>query len=79
MNLAVVAATQGNCELVADFTAERQALAKAQMMGIAGLATANQARMLGDGLDVVAVPNPARLRQCQNRLVDPCVTAEAAG
>ena len=63
VNLAVVAATQGNGELVADFATERPALAIAQMMGIARLATANQARMLGDVPDVVAVPNPARLRQ----------------
>ena len=55
VNLAVVAATQGNGELVADFAAERPALAIAQMMGIARLATANQARMLGDVPDVVAV------------------------
>ena len=67
----MVAATQGNSELVADLAAERPALAKTQMMGIARLATANQARLLGDVPDVVAVPNPARLRQCQNGLVDP--------
>jgi hypothetical protein len=71
VDLAVMAATQGNGELIADLAAKGPALAKAKMMGIAGLATANQTRMLGDGLDVLAVPNPARLRQRQNRLVDP--------
>ena len=69
VDLAVVAATQGNCELVADLAAKCPTLAKAKMIGIAGLATANQAGMLGDVLDVV--PNPARLRQCQNGPVDP--------
>ena len=71
VDLAMVASTQGNSELVADLAAERPALAIAQMTGIARLATANQARMLGDVPDVVAVSNPARLRQCQNGLVDP--------
>ncbi len=57
----MVSATQRHGELVADLAAERPALREAQVMGIAGLATANQARLLGHISDVIAVANPARL------------------
>ncbi len=44
MNLAMMSAAQGDSELVADLTTERPALGKAQVMGIARLAAADQAR-----------------------------------
>jgi hypothetical protein len=60
VDLAVEATTQGNSKLVANLAAKRPALAKAQMMGIARLATTNQARIRGDVMDVAAVPNQTR-------------------
>ena len=63
VNLAMMASTQRDRELVADFAAESAALGKAQMMGIRGLSAADQARVLGDRPDVIPVANPARLRQ----------------
>ena len=70
MHLAMVPSTQGHGELIADLAPERPALRKAQVMGIRGLATANQTRLLGHMSDVIAVPNPARLRQGQRALID---------
>jgi hypothetical protein len=70
VNLAMVSSTQRHGELIADLSAECPALRKAQVMGIAGLAPANQTRLLGHMSDVIAVANPARLRQCQHTFVD---------
>ena len=70
MHLAMVPSTQGDGELIADLAPERPALREAQVMGIRGLATANQTGLLGHMSDVVAVSNPARLRQRQYALVD---------
>ena len=70
MHLAMVSSTQGDGELIADLSAECPALREAQVMGIAGLATANQTRLLGHMSNVIAVANPARLRQCQHTFVD---------
>ena len=70
VNLAMVSSTQRDSELVADLSAECPALRKAQVVGIAGLAAANQTRLLGHMSDVIAVPNPARLWQRQHTFVD---------
>ena len=56
MHLAMVPSTQGDGELIADLATKRPALRKAQVMGIRGLATANQTRLLGHMSDVVAGP-----------------------
>jgi len=61
MHLTMVSSTQGNGELVADLAAECPALRESQVVGIAGLATTNQTRLLGHMSDMVAVANPARL------------------
>jgi hypothetical protein len=45
-------------------------LREAQMVGIRGLTTANQTRLLGYMSDVIAVPHSARLRQSQHALID---------
>ena len=70
VDLAMVPSTQGDGELIADLAAERPALREAQVMGICGLATANQARLFGHMSDVVAVSHPARLRQRQHAFID---------
>ena len=66
----MVSSTQRHGELIADLSAECPALRKAQVVGIAGLAPANQTRLLGHMSDVIAVANPARLRQRQHTFVD---------
>ena len=62
MNLTMVSATERDRELVADLAAERRCLGKAQMMGIGGAPAADQARLLGYRLDVVAVTYQPRRR-----------------
>jgi hypothetical protein len=61
MNLAMVAAAQGDGELIADLAPHRPALCEAQVMGVRRLTTTNQTRLLGHISDVIAVANPARL------------------
>lgn len=68
----MMAAAQRDRELVADFAAERTALGETQVMSVTGYATAGQTRLLSDVLDVLAVTNPAGLRDGQNALVDCC-------
>jgi hypothetical protein len=63
MKLAVVSSAQGDGELVAHLAAEGPILGKSEMVGVGGLATANQARLLRDGFDVVPITNPSQLRQ----------------
>jgi hypothetical protein len=61
VDLAMVSSTQGNGKLIAHFAAKRPTLYKAQVMGIRGLTTANQTRLLGHISNVVAIPDSARL------------------
>ena len=70
MYRAMVPSAQRHGELIADLSAECPTLRKAQVVGIAGLATANQTRLLGHMSDVIAVANPARLWQRQHTFVD---------
>jgi hypothetical protein len=70
MHLAMIPSTQGHGEFIADLSAESPALRESQIMGIAGLATANQTRLLVHMSDEIAFPNRARLRQRQHALVD---------
>jgi hypothetical protein len=70
MSLAMMSATQGDGELIADLAAEGAALGKAQVVGVRGLAAADQAGALDDRPDMVAVANPARLGQGEQALVD---------
>ena len=50
--------------------AERPALREAQVMRIRRLAAANQTRLVGHVSDMVAVANPARLREGEDAFVD---------
>lgn len=70
MRLAVMSAAERDCELIADLTAERRYLRKSQMMRVCRASAADQAWLLGDGLNVLPVANPTRHRQGQNRFVD---------
>ncbi len=57
-------------ELIADLATKRSALCEAQVVGITGPSTADEARLLGYVSDVIPVTNPAWLRQGQNALID---------
>jgi hypothetical protein len=63
MNLAMMTTTQRNRELVADLLAERSALREAKMVSITRLPAADQTRMRGDKLDMIAVTNAPGLWQ----------------
>ena len=70
MDFAVVSATERDREFIADPSAKRPRLRKAQVMGIGGNPPADQAWLLGNRFDMLPVPNAPRRRQCQYGLVD---------
>lgn len=70
MNLAMVYSAQRDGKFVTNFTPERAALRKAQMMSIRGLASANQTWLPGDQFDVLAVSHAPRLGECECAFVD---------
>lgn len=74
MKLAVMAAAQRHCELIADLAAERPALGKAQMMGVAGSTTADQTSLLRHKAHMVAIADAPRLGTGENRFVDRAAT-----
>ena len=57
MHFAMVSSAEGHSELVTDFAAQCRRLGKAQVMGIGGTPTADQAGLPGNRSDVVAVAN----------------------
>src|SRR5579862_992310 len=70
VDLAVVSAAERDGELVADLAAKRAALGEAQMVGVAGLAAADQAGLPGDEADVIAVADAAGFGEGEGGLVD---------
>ena len=70
MNLAMVATAQWHGEFIAHLAAEGWALREAHVVGVRWLPAANQARLLGNEPDVIAVANPPRLREGKHALVD---------
>jgi hypothetical protein len=70
MNLTMVTTAQWHREFVAYLAAECWALCEAHMVGVRRFAAANQARLLGNEPDVIAVANPARLGKGKHALVD---------
>ena len=63
MNFAMMTSAKRNGELIADLTPHRAALGEAKVMGISGLPAADQTRVCGDKLHMIAVTVPSRLRQ----------------
>jgi hypothetical protein len=61
VDLAMMSSAQWYGEFIADLAPERGMLREPQVMGIRGSSAANQARLLGNRFDVIAVTNPARL------------------
>ena len=55
VEFAMVSATQGDRELIADFASERTALSEPQVVGIRGLPAADQAGPPGDKPDMLPV------------------------
>src|SRR6516165_8611371 len=80
VDFSMMAATQGDRELIADLAAERRCLGKAQMMGIGGTPAADEARLLGDRFHMLPVANSTGHRQRQDRSVGTCcpISASAA-
>src|SRR5215475_3716705 len=70
MHCAVMPATEWDRELIADLAAERTGLGKSEVVGVRGLAAADEARLLGDIAEVLAVAIPTRGSDCENALID---------
>jgi hypothetical protein len=67
----MVSPAQWDRELIAYLAAECTALRNSEVVGVRWLSPANQARVLGDSLDVIPVANPPRLRQGQRAFINP--------
>ena len=61
MQLPVMTATERHSEFVADFSAQRTTLRKAQMVGVARLTAADHAALLGNKAHMLAIANTPRL------------------
>jgi hypothetical protein len=70
MDFAMMAAAERDGELVADFAAECPALGKVQVVGVAGLAAADQAGLLRDEPEVIAVADAPWLWEGEGGFVD---------
>ena len=66
----MVTSAQRDGELVADLSPEGAALHEAEVVGVCGLSSADQAGVGRDKLDMIAVAMPSRLWQRQNTLID---------
>ena len=62
VELTMMAAAQRDGELVADLAPKRTTLREAEVMRIARFSATDQAGLLSDMPDVLAIPHPARLR-----------------
>lgn len=70
MKLAVMTAAQRHGELIADLAAERPALGKAQVMGVAGFTSADQTSLLRHKAHMLTIADAPRLGMGENRFVD---------
>ena len=62
MSLTVMSPAEGHGELVADLTAECRELRKSQVMGIGRTPAADEASLLGNRFDMIAIANAALCR-----------------
>jgi hypothetical protein len=67
----VMPATEWDSELVADLAAERAGLGKSEMVGIGGLAAADEARLLHDIAQVLSVAIAPWGSEREDALVNP--------
>jgi hypothetical protein len=70
MNFTMVTTAQWDGKFVAHFASERPALRKAHVVGIRWLPAANQARLIGNEADMIAVADSPRFRKCKYALVN---------
>jgi hypothetical protein len=70
MHLPMMAAAERDRELIAGFATECPRLRRSQVVSIGWTTAIDQACVLGDRFDVIAVANPARRRQGQYSFVD---------
>src|SRR5262245_34944417 len=70
MHRTMMPATQWDRELIADLTAERTGLGKSEVVGVRGLAAAQQTRRLGDRAQVLPVAIAPRGGDREDALVD---------
>lgn len=78
VHFTMMTSAQRHGEFVADFASEGRVLRKPQVMGVARPPAANQARLLSNRFDVIAVADPTRLGDGQHALVD-CVVNNRGG
>ena len=71
VDLSMVTAAQRDGEFVTDLFAERPALGEAEVMGIAGYASADQAGLLRHVFEMSPVTDPPWLRKREHAFVDP--------
>ena len=65
MHRTMMPATEWDRELIADLAAERARLSKSEVVGVRGLAAADEARLLGDIAQVLPVAIATRSRDRQ--------------
>jgi hypothetical protein len=70
MHRTMMSAAEGDRELIADLAAERARLSESQVVGIRGLAAADEARLLGDITKVLPVAIATRGSDGEDALVD---------
>jgi hypothetical protein len=70
MDVAMMTAAERNCEFIADLAAKCPALGEPEMMRIRRPPAADQARMLGDGSDMIPVTQAAGFGHRQRVFVD---------
>ena len=70
MHRAVMSATEGNGELIADLAAERTGLGETEVVRVRGLAAAQQSRLLGDIAQMLPVAIATRRSHREHALVD---------
>jgi hypothetical protein len=57
MDFAMVSATEGDGELIADLASKRQGLRKSEMVGIGKTSSADETSLLGNRFDMFTVAN----------------------
>ena len=70
MNRTVMSATEWDRELITDFAAKRTRLSKSEVVGVGGLAGADEARLLHDIAQVLSVAIAPRGSEREDALVD---------
>jgi hypothetical protein len=78
MDLAMVSAAERDGELVADLATERPALCEAEVVGVGRLPSADQAGLLRDVTEVIAVADTPRLGEGECGFVDAFAVSERA-